>query len=519
MSIRSSRVRHSLSIAVIVLTGTALLAMNRPAVAQSPPVELPASYQMAATAKPLSLALSAPAVLPIFVDVGLGVSSAQLNNQPFAMADAAPFSIPLLGALDLLGGPEGLVRDFLPEILIGIPSLWGGDPLPIDAATILPPEVKTYLNELLAIGIPKLRSASCTAFWPQEPRSVTCGNPVSILDAIRFKEFGGKAANSSIAGNAKAVGSRAESTIKEITTADAGGILPGLKVGEISSYAFGQPEGSLLAAGAGVKVEDVDILGLIKIDSVETSMSASMSGQEGSGKTELKPCQVKGLTLLGMPAKVTDHGLEFEDSGLVGGIARRVFGEDRNGQDFAEKVQAALAKAGVSLEVRGTRSAKSGDNGTAEAMSGACVSIGVDIPVSSTQIKINIGDVGLKMSASGADDLALNFGSQVVAPPPPVPTSPTSPTSAPSPVLATPMSSKDFVAGPVSPPELSIGAPVAGLPTAPTPPVSNQVALSARPISSECGVKCVFPPFALLALATPFLVVVRRMPGRRRFEL
>ncbi len=505
--------------AIAVLTASTLLPARGSAVAQAPPVELPDSYQMAATAKPFSLALSAPAVLPIFVDVGLGVSTAQLNNQPFAMADAAPFSIPLLGALDLLGGPEGLVRDFLPEILIGIPSLWGGDPLPIDAETILPPEVKTYLNELLAIGIPKLRSASCTAFWPQEPREVACGNPVSILDAIRFKEFAGKAANTSISGNAKAVETRSEATINEIATATAGGILPSLKVGHISSYAFGKPEGALLAAGAGVKVEDVDVLGLIKIDSVETSMSASMSGEEGSGKADLKRCEVKGLKLLGMPAKVTDHGLEFgEDLGLVGGVARRVFGEDRNGQDFAEKVQAMLAKAGVSLEVRGAQSAQSVANGTAVEMTGACVSIGVDVPVSSTHIKINIGDVGLKMSASGSDDLDLNFGGQVVTPPS-APAAPTSASPTTPPLLTPPMTANDFLAGPVTAPDVSIGAPVLPASTG-SPPVSrNPVALGAQPVSAECGVKCVFPPFALLALVMPFLVVARRIPGRQRFDI
>lgn len=516
---RPHRVRRSVGAAVGALVIAGLPIVAPPAEAQAPISELPDSYQMAATAKPFSLSLSAPAVLPIFVDVGLGVSSAQLNNQPYAMADAAPLSIPLLGALDLLGGPEALVRDFLPEILIGIPSLWGGDPLPLDPETVIPPEVTTYLNELLAIGIPKLRAASCTAFWPQEPRQVECGNPVSILDAIRIKEFNGKAGNAALPGNAKAVSTHAESDIREIASADAGGILPSFKVGRISSYAFGKPEGALLTGGAGVKIEDINVLGLLEIDSVETSMRASRSGEEGSGVSELKPCEVKGLKLFGMPAKVTDHGLEFgEDLGLLGSVARRLFGEDENGEDFAEKVQAALKKAGVSFEVRGTRSSLSEPGGSSVEMNGACVSVGIDIPVSSTQIKINIGDVGMRMSASNGGDLDLNFGSQVQQPPSTAPV----PAVAAPPTPMPPMSANDFVARPVSAPDVSIGVPSmlsdsAPATVAPTPS-TPQIALGTQPISTECGLKCVFPPFALLVLALPFLVVIRHAPGRKRFE-
>ncbi len=517
---RSHRVRRALGATLGALIASGLPIVGPSAGAEAPEVALPDSYQMAATAKPFSLSLSAPAVLPIFVDVGLGVSSAQLNNQPYAMADAAPFYIPLLGALDLLGGPEGLVRDFLPEILLGIPSLWGGDTLPLDPETVIPPEVAAYLNELMAIGIPKLRAASCTAFWPQEPREVECGNPVSILDAIRIKEFNGKAVNATLPGSTRHVSTHAESDIRNIASADAGGLLPSFKVGRISSYVFGEPEGALLTGGAGVKVEDIDVLGVLKIDSVETSMTASMSGEEGSGVSELKPCEVKGLKLFGMPAKVTDHGLEFgEDLGLLGGVARRVFGEDRNGEDFAEKVQAALKKAGVSIEVRGTRSSRSEPDGSVAEMSGACVSIGVDIPVSSTQIKINIGDVGMKMSASHGGELDLNFGSEVRKPPAsdPAPAVTVPPTPMP------PMTKNDFVARPASVPDVSLGvpsvpstsAPLTDAPARSTP----QIALGSEPISTECGLKCVFPPFALLTLALPFLVVVRRVPGRKRFDL
>src|SRR3546814_4473142 len=104
--------------------------------------------------------VSAPAALPLDVLAGVAYAQVGVNSQPRIQSTASPLFVPLLQDVGLLGGTSGVLGigvRLVPGLVVGLPTLIGLDPLPIDAgllpldplaefATSLPDRKSTRLN-------------------------------------------------------------------------------------------------------------------------------------------------------------------------------------------------------------------------------------------------------------------------------------------------------------------------------------------------------------------------------------
>src|SRR5690606_39734932 len=87
----------------------------------------------------------------------------------------APVFVPLLQDAGLLGGTGGLAAlavRLVPGLVVGLPTLFGLDPLPIDPSSV---PLEPLAQALARQDLPGPPPLGCTANFPDEPHEVECG--------------------------------------------------------------------------------------------------------------------------------------------------------------------------------------------------------------------------------------------------------------------------------------------------------------------------------------------------------
>ena len=377
-------------------------------------------FSVEGSAIPLAVAFAVPTYVPLPVDAGFGFTGINTSSTPQVRATAEPFWVPVLSALDLLGGPGalvpiafGLVYDLVPSL----PVVVGGEPLPFDLPRIpLPP-----------VPIPPLPSLQCIAATPGDTPERNCGVPGLDLGGVKLQGVGAEATTAAEPNDISTVAARAEVNLGGADTAEAGsfGTGSGYLIHSRTEQLVDDDE---LVATAESAVTDVDVFGAVQIDAVEARLHGRLNGVD-AGALE-RDCALTGATVRGIPFALTADGLRLGSAG-VGADANRLLAiAPELSEAFHRGVRALSLPydfGTLTIEVGRGAEAKTSER----AVSGAveCLTVTYAIPASTTKFVVKLGRASLNMSVSGGltdsgdffddDGTIVDDESGIIAPTPP----------------------------------------------------------------------------------------------------
>lgn len=265
----------------------------------SGPAVGPESYTVDAMASPVYMELALPTVVPLDILVGVDYSAVKIDNQPYVTSVAAPLYLPLLGALPILLGTGGTINDLLtkllPAVLVGLPTIIGGKPFPIDPATLPLPD----LPDLSKVPFDK---ASCLAYFPGDPRKVACGGTLSGL--VSVKQASGQADTS---GDPDDRASITANTATKVT--GLGSSLLPISVGSLTSSVTSAVVDGKVTVATKLEMLDVNLLGLFSASRISSSSVATLGGVPGSGAGRSDTCEISRAKVAGRPVEIDPAGV------------------------------------------------------------------------------------------------------------------------------------------------------------------------------------------------------------------
>jgi hypothetical protein len=472
----------------VIALAVASALLTPPSSAQVTGGSAPASFDVDASAVPVLIGASAPSALPLDVAAGVGFSGVKLNSQPKGTADAGPGYVPLAGALPLLGGPgalPGIGARLLPGLLVGFPTIVGLPPLPIDPTVVSPPNIPV-------LPAPPLPPVECIASVPGDTDPVSCGGPTQ--DILGFNV-------GAASGTATAQGDPTDPSTLRVDAAVRGAgfaasstnaLLP-VSVGSIASSASSYVKDGRVVAGVSTAVQDLSILGALRIPSLQTSVSAALDGTPGNAALQGERCTIAGATVAGVPVTIDGDGVHVAGQNQTLGSVL---------SPLNALVDSTLQQLGVTLKtLAGTADPGSGqaaafpgtatisDDGTKVTASLACLQVSYKVPTSGSVVTVTFGSATVAMQAFTALPLSKPGSTSASV-------STATPGGLTSPVASGSGRSNTTPTPPPSAPAAGVGAP------APATQPFEQIGV---------GWQMPYAPFAVLAMCLPLAIWSRRI--------
>lgn len=494
-----------------------LFVTTRPVVAQESPSEsfsggaqaadAPESFNMRASALPVEVTASAPTALPLDVVAGFAYSGVSVNSQPLIVSEAAPVYVPLAGALGLLGGPGalfGIVAGLGPSLVVGAPTIFGLDPLPVDP-TIVP--LAQLIAPAAGLPFPSAPALGCFSYFPGEPREASCGGP--IQDAFGFRGRGSSATTSSKGEPDQPASLESESAAALLGVDPAeGNTFAPFEAGSMRSAAFARVRDGRAESGASTSVSEVEIAGVLRIPSIDSGVTAALDGTKERASVSERRCSLAGATIAGVPVELRPEGFVLADQAtLPVPIDLAAATVNRALETAGVTIGAGPADPGVLqiIPYPGTAS-RLAEDGTEFETSFGCLQLVYRIPVSGTDMRVTFGKVALRSGAYAAEpfesafedsaDATLDESASELDP------------SAGLGVAAIPTIGPDPLAAIGAAPAPAPPKPGAGTP----PPSARAFTTASRPfVAAQWSVDGGWlAPYAVLALALPVLAKARR---------
>lgn len=453
------------------------------------------SADVAATA--VLIEISAPAVAPLDVLAGISHAQVGVNSQPRIQSTAAPVFVPLLQDIGLLGGTSGLAAlavRLAPGLVVGLPTLFGLDPLPIDPSIL---SLEPLAQALASQDLPGLPTLGCTANLPDDPREVECGGGAQNFFGYRVGAASARSVADGDPEDPTTLASRSDSAVVGVEAAD--GNLAPLSLGALGATAEARIVDGALTGTASAGASGIDILDQLRIDGITASFAGALSGSVDGLRQQID-CNITGVSV---------GGKEFE----LGTDAITIGGEDSELPlplletigDLLGSLGGAVGPAGfgsVTITPNPAPVSEMADDGTSMKHRFGCLEIRYRIPASGTDVRITLGNVAVTMTAFADAPFASPSGASAA---------PDSATSGEAPSVAAPStgapSSSDISRAPTGEPSSLPVVPEPG--SAAPPPVSEPIFRSSLGVG--WGIDGTWlAPFSLLALSLPLLARARR---------
>lgn len=493
----------------------------------------PTSFVVETSASAIQLDLSAPTLLPLDVNMGIGYAGTNFNSQPLIKTNAAPLYLPLLGSLGLLGGWSGvpdLVVGLLPGLVIGLPTLWGLPQLPLDSSalgeTVKP--VQPILKEIWPKKEPVL---GCESFYPGDVAQADCGGSADDVLGFQVKSSGARTTVVGDPYDSSKMHTESSASVLAVKTVKKAGYIPFSAELAKSSTAATIDKG-IVKAGIETSIGEITIGGILKIAGLESSVSGQLDGTKENAAVSERRCKIVGASILGIPIEFGDGGIKLANTLKV-----------PVGTDAAMAIaNEGLRKAGIVIAKAGDQAAevtpgdsagfdpgilkitpypgtetKLAEDGTSMETNFGCLEIHYRVPVSGLDVKLNLGRVAMRMSAFNDPEFGKPEQSESFNPTP-MPSS-----------VATDSGVTTEVGGTIETAPvaqlLDLGTEPVGqadnslLENLASPSTSSKKFLKESPtvLAASWGIKGGwFAPFALLVLALPLLAYARRASLTRR---
>jgi hypothetical protein len=390
------RLRYRIAMAAFVGVGSVAPV---PAAAQAAAV--PDSFSIDTAAIGMLIEVSAPAALPLDVLAGLSYAQVGVNSQPRIQSTAAPLFVPLAQDTALLGGTSGVLAigiRLVPGLVVGLPTLVGLDPLPLDPSVV---PVEPLAQLATALPLPGAPPLGCTSNLPGEPREAECGGGA--------QDFFGYRVGASSARTVADGDTEEPSTLSSRSDASVAGIAPsgGQPLAAGSAAAMGATaEGGIVegraTTTASASVSDFDLGGQFKLDSV---IARYVGATAGTAETfeEALGCDISGAEMAGErialgPESLTIPGQEIDIPTAEALASLSGQGGEVGPADIGT----------VTITPNPEPRVEVSDDGTSVERRFGCLEIRYRILTSGTDVRLTLGSIAVSLNA--ADDQAFSAG-------------------------------------------------------------------------------------------------------------
>lgn len=358
----------------------------------------PDSFNVDIAATPMLIEISAPAALPLDVLAAVAYSQVGVNSQPRVQSTAGPVFIPLASDVGLLGGPAGVLSTVIrlsPGLVVGLPSLFGLDPLPIDPSLI---DVGPLALLVSGLPLPDLPALGCTSYFPDVPNEASCGGPVQ--DFFGF-QLGAGSARTVSAGDVEepaSLTSRSDASVVGLRPTAANSLTP-FRAASVASTAESKiVDGRITAAGAAY-AGGIDIAGGLTVSEVRASYAAAMGGTKETFEQSPLRCDVGEVLLAGQRIALDEEGVTLgDDITAPGGLGPLVDGLN----DLLAPLGGRVGDAdfgSVTITANPKPTSEVSPDGTQVNHRFGCLEVRYRNATSGTDMKITLGNLAVTMSA------------------------------------------------------------------------------------------------------------------------
>lgn len=273
----------------------------------------PDSFNVDIAAAPMLIEISAPAVLPLDVAASVAYSQVGINSQPRVQSTAGPVFVPLLSDVGLLGGPSGVLSTVIrlaPGLIVGLPTLFGLDPLPIDSSQV---DVGPLAQLANGLPLPALPPLGCTSYFPDVPNEVSCGGPVQDFFGFQLGAGSARTVSSGEVEDPASLASRSDASVVGVGPTAANSLIP-FAVANVASTAESKVVEGRITAAATAQASGLDIAGALTVSEVRASYSAAMGGTTETFDESPLRCDVGEVLLAGQRISLDDEGLTLSDT-------------------------------------------------------------------------------------------------------------------------------------------------------------------------------------------------------------
>lgn len=273
----------------------------------------PDSFNVDIAASPMVMEISAPAVLPLDVAASVAYSQVGINSQPQVQSTAGPVFIPLLSDVGLLGGPAGVLSTVVrlaPGLVVGLPTLFGLEPLPIDTSLI---DVGPLAQLANGLPVPELPPLGCTSFFPDEPHDISCGGPVQDFFGFQLGAGSARTVSSGEIDDPASLESRSDASVTGVGPTAANSLIP-FAAQTVASSAESRIADGRITAAASAEASGLDIAGALTVGAVRASYAGALGGTQDTFDESPLRCDIGEVLLAGQPISLSDEGLTLGDA-------------------------------------------------------------------------------------------------------------------------------------------------------------------------------------------------------------
>lgn len=372
-----------------------------PTSAQAQSAEAPDSFSATAAGTGLLVELSAPAALPLDVVAGIAYAQVGVNSQPRVQSTAAPLFVPLFDSLGLLGGTAGVLGVIVrlgPGLIVGAPSLFGLDPLPIDPSLI---PVDPLADAVAGLSLPSPPQLGCTSQYPDQPNTAECGGGAQDFLGYRVGAASARTTSSGSGTDASTLASRSDASALGITPAVASALAP-ISAGGVAATAESRVIDGRITAVSSAGASDINIAGLLSIESVQATFSGAL-GATAETLEESFECNVIGVRSSGQEIEIGTDAITINgDDTPIGGIEGLVDGllESLGGQ------VGDVDLGSITITPNPEPVTEISDDGTSLERRFGCLEIRYRNLTSGSDITLTFGNVAVAMTAFNDEPLS-----------------------------------------------------------------------------------------------------------------
>lgn len=358
---------------------------------------VPDSFNVDIAATPLLVEISAPAALPLDVLFGLAHSQVGVNSQPRIQSTAGPAFVPLLSDVGLLGGPAGVLATVVrlaPGLVVGIPTLFGLDPVPIDPSVVDVEPLASFVNGL---PIPALPALGCTSYFPDVPREAQCGGPIQDFFGFSFGAGSARTVSGGVEGDPASLSSRSDARVVGLQPATGNSLVP-LRVGALASTAESEVVEGRITAAASAEAAEVDVAGALTVSTVKASYSAALGGTRETLAQGPLRCEIGAVQLAGQRIALDDEGITLGGNTIPSSLDPLLDG-------LGEVLGSLGGPAGpadfgsITITPNPRPTSQSSEDGTQVTHRFGCLEVRYRNATSGTDVKVTVGNLAVTMSA------------------------------------------------------------------------------------------------------------------------
>ncbi|MDY7106009.1 MAG: hypothetical protein S0880_32890 [Actinomycetota bacterium] len=421
-----------------------------------------------------------------------------INSQPRIQSTAAPLFVPLAQDTALLGGTSGVLAiavRLAPGLVVGLPTLVGLDPLPVDPSLVPVDPVADVVSDLPLPSPPPL---GCTSNLPDDPQEAECGGGSQDFFGYRVGAASARTVAEGDTDDRSTLASRSDASVADVSPSGGQPLMP-VRFATLGATAEGGIIDGRAVTTASAAVSGLDVAGQFTLDAVEANYSGAAGGTAES-LDEAFECRLAGAAMGGERIDLRTDALTILDDDVplplgeaLGALSGAVAGGG------GEVGPADIGNVVITPNPEPVTEVSA--DGTSVRRRFGCLEIRYRIKTSGTDVRLTLGNVAVSMNAFVDEPFAAESTDS---------TESTDSFEDAAPVAGTDVQNAGLGGGPPASGDSQLALPAPPTAGAQAPEPSEQPFVRSINRTAGWGIDGGWmAPFALLALSIPLLAKAR----------